>query len=318
MTAAQPVELMLAPAPAAEPVLRLREKIDTIRQTVAKGASDAQLEMFLTLAERYQLDPFLKEIWFSGQIGIITSRDGYLKIAMRHPDYDGIVSAAVRDGDEFVMEPLIPTVQHKFGTKRGAVIGGYAVVFRKGRRPAVCYADMAEYRKSGEVWGKYQSAMICKVAEVMALKRQFGISGLVTEEEAGHPVTVEHFVPAEETEPFRKPVRKAAPAVATAATREEITNRVTNLRTECVALMGHTPGLEAFAALLGQHGAKTFAELLRRNDGFEAALRFAAELDERLETFRSAEAKNAAPAEEDKDSWLPEGFGEAQEAEANV
>lgn len=316
MTAAQPVELMLAPVAPSEPVLRLREKIDTIRQTVAKGASDAQLEMFLTLAERYQLDPFLKEIWFSPQLGIITGRDGYLKIAMRHPDYDGIVSCAVRDGDEFVMEPLLPTVQHKFGTKRGQVIGGYAVVFRKGRRPAVCYADMAEYRKGGEVWGKYQSAMICKVAEVMALKRQFGISGLVTEEEVGHPVTVEHYVPAEEpvqapeaTTPVRKPVRKAS-----AMTRDEITNRVTNLRTECVAHMGHTPGLEAFAALLKQHGAATFAELLKRNDEFAAALRFAADLDERLETFRTAKQEDAV----DKSDWVPE-FGDApQEAETNV
>jgi phage recombination protein Bet len=160
-----------------------RDKIDTIKQTVAKGASDAQLEMYLTLADKYQLDPFLKEIWFTPQLGIITGRDGYLKVAQRDSDFDGVVSCAVREGDHFSMNPMIPEVTHQFGAKRGPVIGAYAVAYHKKRRPAVCYADIAEYRKNGGVWGTYPSAMICKVAEVMALKRQFGISGLVTDVE---------------------------------------------------------------------------------------------------------------------------------------
>lgn len=167
----------------------LREKIETIKQTVAKGATDAQLEMFLTLAEQYQLSPFLKEIWFVPNVGIITGRDGYLKVAQRDPDFDGIVSAAVCEGDEFSIEPITPTVNHRFGAKRGPVIGAYAVVFHKKRRPAVCYAPMSEYKKSSSVWTTYQSAMICKVAEVLALKRQFGINGLVTEEEVGQTHT---------------------------------------------------------------------------------------------------------------------------------
>lgn len=304
-------EVMLAPEPSV-PMLRLRDKIDTIRQTVAKGATDAQLEMFLTLAERYQLDPFLKEIWFSSQLGIITGRDGYLKIAMRHPDYDGIVSCAVRDGDEFVMEPLEPTVKHKFGPKRGNVIGAYAVAFRKGRRPSVCYADMAEYRKGGEVWGKYQSAMICKVAEVMALKRQFGISGLVTEEEV-QSVTVQHYVPAEET-----PVVEAPPILSAGAsaevlkTREQLTTRISQLKTETIAHMGVTDGLRAFDALLKQHGVAD--ENAFKTHG--AARKFIAELDERLQAFRKAPAIVEAALKDD--TWLPEGFGDAQEAEANV
>lgn len=169
-----------------------REKIETVKQTVAKGATDAQLEMFLTLAEKYSLDPFLKEIWFVPNVGILTGRDGYLKIAQRDPDFDGIVSAAVCEGDEFAIEPITPTVQHRFGAKRGAVIGAYALVFHKKRRPSLCYAPMSEYKKGSSVWATYQSAMICKVAEVLALKRQFGISGLVTEEEVGqHPQSVD-------------------------------------------------------------------------------------------------------------------------------
>lgn len=201
--------------------MRLREKIDTIRNTVAKGATNAQLEMFLTVAERYQLDPFLKEIWYSPDVGIMCGRDGYLKIAMRNPNYEGVVSAAVREGDVFTMEPLVPTVKHQFGLKRGAVIGAYAVAFHKGRRPAVCYADMAEYRKGGNIWAKYQSAMIQKVAEVMALKRQFAISGLTSEEETPTPSTTEEFTPPSPPQPPPPPERAPNPAASSRAQQAE-------------------------------------------------------------------------------------------------
>lgn len=169
-----------------------REKLNTIKQTVAKGASDAQLEMFLELCNRYQLDPFLKEIWYVPSVGVISSRDGYLKVAQRDANFDGIVSAAVCAGDTFEIDPIAPTVRHSFGAKRGEVLGAYAIVFHKQRRPAVCFAPYEEYKKDSSVWKTYKSAMICKVAEVLALKRQFGISGLVTEEEIGTQQQPEH------------------------------------------------------------------------------------------------------------------------------
>jgi len=271
----------------AEPTLRLREKIDTIRQTVAKGASDAQLEMFLTLAERYQLDPFLKEIWFSTDIGIMTGRDGYLKIAMRHPDYDGIVSAAVREGDNFSLEPLVPTVKHSFGPKRGPVIGAYAVVYHKSRRPVICYADMIEYQKSGIVWNKYKSAMICKVAEVMALKRQFAISGLSTEEEVRTPsaaYVVENMVPDEEK---LAPITSVPSALALAPEIPELTpiERIQEAMTDRVSIGNALQGLLselivkwdeekaylAYANILEDHGVTEWQNLKTRGDAKQVA-----------------------------------------------
>jgi len=77
------------------------------------------------------------------------------------------------------------TVAHKFGAKRGAILGAWAIAHRKGRRPVVKWAEFSEYKKSNNVWNSYPSAMICKVAEVMALKAQFGINGFVSQEEAG-------------------------------------------------------------------------------------------------------------------------------------
>lgn len=162
-----------------------RDQINTIRNTVAKGADDNELAMFLHLAQTYGLDPFLREIFYSGQMKtIITSRDGYLKVAQRNLEFEGIQSMAVCKNDDFSVDMVNNVVNHSFGKgERGDVIGAWAVCYRRGRRPVIAYADYIEYNKGNQIWKTYKSAMCCKVAEVFALKRQFGISGLVTEEE---------------------------------------------------------------------------------------------------------------------------------------
>ncbi|MBW3624182.1 MAG: recombinase RecT [Armatimonadetes bacterium] len=173
-------------------------QVDVLRRTVCKDATEDEFFMFAGLCERYQLDPFNKEIWFikfGGQPTIFTSRDGYLKICQRDANFRGIQSAAVREGDEFELDPVNNVIRHRFGAKRGKVLGAWAVAKHAIRDPVVCFADFLEYDKSGdkggETWKKYPSAMICKVAENMALKRQGGISGLTTWEEIGPPEYLE-------------------------------------------------------------------------------------------------------------------------------
>lgn len=188
-----------------------REQIELIKRTVAKGATDDELKMFIHLAKTYDLDPFLKEIWFikrvkkvpngkggwdyprlpNGEIDysnaetvIMTSRDGYLKAAQREPDFQGLISFAVREGDVFEIDAENYKVTHKFGAKRGAILGAWARCDRKGRMPSICYVDFKEYNTpNSTVWKQYPSAMIQKVAEVFVLRRQFNINGLVAQEE---------------------------------------------------------------------------------------------------------------------------------------
>ncbi len=163
------------------------DQITTIKNTVARGATDDELAMFLHVCQTYALDPFLKEIFYSAKMQtIITSRDGYLKVAQRDPEFDGIQSMAVCENDEFSIDMVNNVVNHKFGKgARGQVIGAWAVCYRKGRRPVIAYADYEEYKKDNPIWKTYKSAMYCKVAESFSLKRQYGISGLVTQEEIG-------------------------------------------------------------------------------------------------------------------------------------
>lgn len=167
------------------------EKIKVIKNTIAKGATNDELELFLYICGRYNLDPFLKEIYFfksSGKQDNVISRDGYLKVAMTSPMYDGMQSQVVREGDAFEINTHMYEVKHKFGAKRGAILGAWAKVEHKQRKPVIVYVDFKEYRRRGhKAWDKYPSAMIQKVAEVFALRRQFNIAGVVAREEIDFP-----------------------------------------------------------------------------------------------------------------------------------
>lgn len=163
-----------------------KEQVELVKNTVAKGATDDELKMFMYLASQYNLDPFKNEIWFmkySGQTTIMTSRDGYLKYAQASPEFEGLMSFVVKEGDTFEIDASEYKVTHKFGTKRGNIIGAWAKCDRAGKKPFISYVDFKEYNQNNRVWKKYPSAMIQKVAETFVLKRAFGINGLVTQEE---------------------------------------------------------------------------------------------------------------------------------------
>ena len=143
------------------------EGIAAIKQTVAKGATDAQLIMFLNVARATELNPFLREIWFVAQTGtIMAGRDGYLAKANRDPNFDGMETKVEWDKD------------HKLPVK------ATCTVWRKDRNhPITMEAYWSDYAKDSPVWKQYKAAMISKCAEVLALKRSFAINGVVTEEE---------------------------------------------------------------------------------------------------------------------------------------
>ena len=141
--------------------------LNTLKETVCKGATVPQFRMFIEVCKRTGLDPFLKEIWFVPGVGVMAGRDGYLRVANEHPMFDGMDTKVERDAQS---KPVKATCS----------------VYRKDRsHPITCEAYFNEYKKAGSVWQTYPSAMISKVAEVLALKRSFSINGVVTEEEMG-------------------------------------------------------------------------------------------------------------------------------------
>ena len=199
-----------------------QEKIEVIKNTVAKGADNNELEMFLHLAKQYNLDPLNKEIWFikrakkqkdrsgvwdykrlpSGEVDytgaettIMTSRDGYLKIAHQHPQFSELNSMEIRENDDFHYNALTKEIRHNITAKRGRITGAWAMCKREDMAPAFIHVDFMEYKNAvgkSQTWDKYPSAMIRKIAEVIVLKRQFNISGLVTAEEMQSEFSLDH------------------------------------------------------------------------------------------------------------------------------
>jgi phage recombination protein Bet len=162
--------------------------VKTMRDTVAKGASNEEFELFCAIAKSTGLNPFLKQIWFikpntyTNKQGvkvqppaqIMTGIDGYRAIANTHQAYDGTIIKTARDS-------------------AGKIISCYVEVHRKDRKlPATAEVFFKEYYKPGfngkeSIWDKNGSVMIEKVAESLAMRRAFPleVGALRTFEEMG-------------------------------------------------------------------------------------------------------------------------------------
>ena len=172
-----------------------RNMIETIKATVAKNATDEELFMFLSLANKYDLDVWQKELWFikykNNDPQIFTSRDGFVKIAKRDSDFKQINSFAVYENDVFELEQQIgqnglevSNFVHKFTAKdRGKILGAYCVLEYHTKKPLITYVDYKEYASNTPTWKKNASSMIRKVSEKEACRLSAGISGLHIPEE---------------------------------------------------------------------------------------------------------------------------------------
>jgi len=165
-----------------------------VRRTYAKDLNDAEFAAFLMVAKKLGLDPVSREIiptirvdkYGNRTMTIIITRDGYLRAAMRDPHYRGLQSMVVRQGDKFQVNPAKGEVLHEFGAERKKILGAWAVAYHAHRPPVVVFVDFDEYFQANQknpVWRSYPSAMIQKVAEVAALRRQFNLTGIVAAEE---------------------------------------------------------------------------------------------------------------------------------------
>ena len=170
----------------------IKDDLDHIKKTAAFGATDDEFKTFMYLCKMYNLDPLKKEIYFikyGGRSTIITCRDGYLKIANLDQNFDGIESDVVYQGDVLTKRDdgslHIAYGQDHLTFDKSKLTGAFCSVFRKDRAKATTvFVSIKEYyKKEAPIWQQYTNAMILKVAEAMALKRAFAISGLVTKEE---------------------------------------------------------------------------------------------------------------------------------------
>jgi len=145
-----------------------REQVETIKQTVARGASDAQLALFLQTCKSRWLDPFTKQVYFTPQ-GIIVSIDGLRSIAERTGCYAPGPTRFEYDANGGLVAAFV--------TVKKLVGGTWHEVEES--------AFMEEYRGNSPIWKRMPRVMLSKSAESRALRRSFSseLSGLYSQEE---------------------------------------------------------------------------------------------------------------------------------------
>ena len=157
------------------------DQVSLIKNTIAKDATDNELQLFLHQCKRTGLDPLTRQIYFmkrGGKVTIQTSIDGFRVIAERSGDYAG------QD------EPVFEDVLDAEGKKKDKKCRVTVYRFRGDTRypAAVGVAYWSEYcPQQGQdfMWKKMPHTMLAKVAEALALRKAYpqDLSGLYTNDE---------------------------------------------------------------------------------------------------------------------------------------
>lgn len=173
------------------------DKIDLLKKTIAKNASQAELDTFIEVCDRLRLDPF------SRQIFLVQRRDQGVTVMQPQVSIDGFRLVAERSGQyagqtppqwcgpDGVWRDLWLEDKPPSAAKCGVYRHGFSEPLTRVAR-YLSYVQMTRDRDSGQMrpnkmWTTMPEVMLSKCAEMLALRAAFPneLSGVYGVEEMG-------------------------------------------------------------------------------------------------------------------------------------
>lgn len=196
-----------------------QDQIDLIKRTIAKGATNDELAMFVQVCNRLRLDPFARQVfavkrWDNRErrevMSIQVSIDGARLVAERTSHYAG-QQGPFWCGDDGVWRDVWLSKQPPAAARVGVLRHDF-------REPLYAVALWDEYvqtmkdKQTGKtvaspMWARMPALMLAKCAESLALRRAFPneLSGIYTSDEMGQATPVETVEAAYDDAPVLPP-----------------------------------------------------------------------------------------------------------------
>ena len=173
-------------------------------------ATASQFEAFLLIAEKYDLNPLMKQMWAypdrNGGIMTMVSIDGWISIVNNHPQFDGYETSHTLDAN-------------------GSPVTATCTMWRKDRsRPTTKTIYVAEWKKdSSPVWKSMPIHFAEMRAFIQCARMCFNISGIV-DEDANIELTARKTIEAEVVD--TKPKKFIPDEIIEAKTIENIVEEI--------------------------------------------------------------------------------------------
>lgn len=163
------------------------DQVDLIKRTIAVGATDDELALFVQQCNRTGLDPFARQIYAikrQGKMTIQVGIDGFRLIADRTGKYAGQTAAEWCGADGLWVDVWL-SAKAPEAARVGVVRHDFA-------QPMYVSATFREYAQtSSPMWGKMPATMLAKCAEALALRKAFPqeLAGMYAPEEMDQATT---------------------------------------------------------------------------------------------------------------------------------